>query len=282
MAIEKVTPGAIEALQAQLEREKVGARTRLKVHFVLHAAFEHALNRELVYRNPLRTVSAPRYSAKPIQPFDLDEARAFIAAIAGDRLEALYLLAILAGLRQGELFALQWKDIDFEHGTVGVRRSLQDADGDRRLADPKTGASKRSVALSHRCIDALHEHRRRLAREGLGGSPYVFPDTEGNPLRRQNLVRRSFKPLLEKADLRPIRFHDLRHTMASLMLQNGAALKVVQERLGHSKPSTTANTYVHTVPSMQRDAAEDFSQALSGNHARPKIACKNGLRRGRR
>ena len=175
-------------------------------------------------------------------------------------------------MRQGELFALQWADVDLERRVSAVRRNLIDklgADGTREVADPKTSAGKRAVPIAEDCVEVLRVHRRRLMREGIGDTPWVFPDTEGKPLRPAERHAPLVPPAARAREIRPIRFHDLRHTMASLMLQGGTSLKVVQERLGHSRPSTTANTYAHSIPTMQ----DEVKLHPRGGHS-PAIALK--------
>jgi integrase len=181
---------------------------------------------------------------------------------AGDRFEALYWVAITTGLRLGELFGLQWQDVDLRAGTISVCRSQSDVKGKLALSEPKTRKGRRLVTVPAQTVNALVEHRKRMMIEGLAGADRLFCNVDGGPLRRSDFHRRSFKPLLRRAGLPNIRFHDLRHTSASLMLSQGVHPKVVQERLGHSQISVTLDVYSHVMPGMQRDAADRLGALL--------------------
>ena len=195
----------------------------------------------------------PRVPRKEFRVLDADEARRLLEAAKGDRLEALLVLALTTGMRQGELLGLQWEDVDLKNGTIYVRRTLLEVDGRLTTGETKSGRNRR-LDLPEIAVEALREHRKRMMAEGHPG-PWVFCDTKGGPIRKNNLIRRWFKPLLEKAGLPEIRFHDLRHTAATLLLTLGVHPKVVQERLGHSQISVTLDTYSHVLPSLQKQAA---------------------------
>jgi integrase len=190
-----------------------------------------------------------------------DEAARFLATAKGHRLYALFLLAITSGLRKGELLALHWEDIDLDGHSLTVRHTLNDITGTLTLGEPKTASSKRRVDLSPSTVAALKEHRKAMLADGLDVE-WVFCDGQGGPLRQSNLSRRDFKPLLKQAGLPDIRFHDLRHTAATLMLSQGVHIKVVSEMFGHTDISLTMGTYSHSLPSMQRDAAAKLDGVL--------------------
>ena len=216
-----------------------------------------------------------------MRTLDAAQVRLLLAEAKGDRLEALYVLAVSTGMRQGELLGLQWEDIDLDRGTVQIRHQLHELAGQHALVEPKTAKSRRRVDLPALAVVALMEHRERMRTQGFSvGEGYVFTDTKGGPLRKSNLLRRSFVPLLDLRNTREalrtqdvaedalpkplprIRFHDLRHTAATLHLASGTHPKVVQEMLGHSTISMTLDTYSHTVPSMQREAAATMDRLL--------------------
>jgi integrase len=186
-----------------------------------------------------------------------------LGAAKGDRLEALYITAIGTGLRLGELFGLQWADLDLKASTLTVRRTLTEVNGKLSLAEPKSAKGRRLVTLPQRVTDALADHRKRAVASGFAGVPYVFCNSVGGPLRRSHFHRNEFKPLLKRAELPAIRFHDLRHTSATLLLVQGVHPKVVQERLGHAQISVTLDTYSHVLPSMQLDAATRLDSMLA-------------------
>ncbi len=255
IGLQKLTPVHVQGMYADMERDKVGPNPRRLAHAVLRRALKQAMKWGLVVRNVCDAVDAPRVPKSDIQPIDQVQVGRLLAAAEGDRLEALYWLAIGSGLRLGELFGLQWPDVDLSAGTVSVRRTLTEVDGRLALAEPKSAKSRRMVALPAQVVDALSEHRKRTLAAGFGGCEFVFTNQSGGPLRRSHFHKDEFKPLLKRAGLNAIRFHDLRHTHASLLLLQGVHPKVVQERLGHSQIGVTMDVYSHLLPSMQTDAA---------------------------
>jgi integrase len=253
--LDKLTPAHVQGLYSALERDGASATTRRHCHVVLNRALKQAVKWGMIPRNVCSAVERPRDEEKEIQPLTAEQAQALLKAAAGDRLEAFYVVAVTTGMRLGELMGLQWGDVDLEAGAIQVRRTLQEVSGKFALVETKTKKSKRKVDLPKLAVDALHEHRKRQFAAGHLASGYVFTDTHGGHLRRSNVHRYSYKPLLKRAGLPEIRFHDLRHTAATLLLLDGVHPKVVQERLGHSKIGITLDTYSHVLPTMQKEAA---------------------------
>lgn len=262
--LDKLTTAQIEGFYATLERQGVGCHTRRLCHAVLRQALQKAVRWNLVPRNPCLDYEAPSISSKEIQPLAAEQVAALLAEAIGNRQEALYVVAVTTGMRMGEIFGLQWGDVDLAAGSIYIRRSLQERNGKLTLAEPKTKKSKREVVLPRMAVDALHEHRKRQLAAGRLATGYVFTNTEGGPLRRSHFHRADFKPLLRLAKLPEIRFHDLRHTAATLLLVEGVNPKIVAERLGHSKVGITLDLYSHVVPSMQKDAAARLDRLFGG------------------
>ncbi|MHB1324976.1 MAG: site-specific integrase [Thermoleophilia bacterium] len=162
---------------------------------------------------------------------------------------------------------LKWEDVNFEAKTLRVRFALQRIEGKLQLVEPKSAKSRRTIALPNPTVKALKHHRKRQLEENLLAGPawqetgFVFTSTIGTPLEPDN-IGRWFKPLLKKAGLPDIRFHDLRHTAASLLLVQGVQPRVVMETLGHSQISLTMNRYSHVMPVLQREAAEKMDAIL--------------------
>jgi integrase len=243
-----------------------------KMHHVLHKALAQAVKWYLIPRSPADSVKAPRPTAKEMHPLSAAEARLLLTTAQGDRLEALYELAIQTGMRQGELLGLKWEDVDLDRQTVRVRWTLtrkgSDTGGSYGFGAPKTKMSRRTVRLTGRTVDALRGHRARQAKEKLRvGALYqdrglVFAGERGGIINPSNLRNRSFKPLLAKADLPSITFHDLRHTCASLLFQRNIHPKFVQELLGHASVAITLDTYSHMLPGMGGEAADAMDEAL--------------------
>lgn len=257
--LRELQPYQIQQLYNSLLAEGKSNRTVQLVHSVIHRALVVGQQLGLVGRNPASAVTPPKVPQKEMQVLDDNQARQLLIAAQGDRYEAMYYLAITTGLRQGELLGLKWEDIDFSSGILQVKRQLQRVPGKGvRLSEPKTKAGRRQIQLGPESVNQLIIHRRRqdIEREGDRWEEHglVFPSSVGTPTGQRNLIR-SFKRLLKKAGLPDIRFHDLRHTAATLMLLNGIPLIVVSRRLGHSKPSVTLDIYGHYLPGMQAEAA---------------------------
>lgn len=222
-------------------------------------------------RNVAELVDPPRPTRHEMAVFSPEQARAFLAAAADNRLEALYVLAITTGMRQGELLGLRWRDVDLGDGYLQVKATMQRTKGKGiGLAHPKMAGSRRRIALTGMAVAALKHHRTEQKEERLKtGSTWedqdlVFCNGHGRPIEQSNLTRRSFKPLLRKVSLPEIRFHDLRHTAATIYLRKRVPPKVVSEMLGHSQVGITLNIYSHVLPDMQREATEAMESALAG------------------
>jgi integrase len=268
LQLRKLTPQHVQRLYASKLAEGLSSTTVHHLHATLHKALSMAVRWDLVQRNVADLVDPPRSREFPITTLSPVQARALLAAARDNRLEALYVLALTTGMRQGELLALSWDDIDFGRAVAQVRGSLQRTPDGLQIAAPKTSGSRRSVALAREPLDALRRHKTAQAAERLRmGAAWedhglVFPNEVGRPMMAANMVRRSFEPLLRTAGLPPIRFHDLRHTAATLLLGEGVHPKVVSEMLGHTRISTTMDLYSHVTPTMQRQAVAAFDSLL--------------------
>ena len=253
----------------------VSGSTVQKIHHVLHKALAQAVRWNLLPRNPAEAVKAPTPESKVMRPLSAQEARRLLEAACGDRLEALYALAIHTGMRRGELLALRWSDVSLEEpetkvGVVRVHRTLTRTENGKGIAlgDPKTKKSGRTLRLTPKARDALKRHRTRQAEETLNsGSAYqdgdlIFATKVGTPINPSNLRNRSFVPLLKKANLPQITFHDLRHTTASLLFSKNVHPKFVQELLGHASVAFTLDIYSHMLPGMGGEAADAIGEAL--------------------
>jgi integrase len=234
---------------------------------VLRRALNQAVRWGYIPRNVATFVDAPRSQRPDPQPLSPEEVRSFLAAVKDDRLLALYSVAIALGLRQGEALGLRWDDIDLRGGALSVRRQLQRIDGSLQLVDLKTARSRRTIRLPEVLVQQLTTHRSRQDEERrLAGTRWheyglVFTTTLGTPIDARNLVR-WFHEHQERAGLRHIRFHDLRHTCATLLLVQGVHPRVVMEILGHSQISLTMDTYSHVIPTLQEDAAAKMNTLL--------------------
>lgn len=265
-----LTPAHLRGLYREKTETGLSARTVGYIHTTIHNALEQAVKDGLLPRNVADVVKPPQLCKEEIQPLTPAQTKTFLEAVGGDRFEALYVLAVTAGPRQGELLGLKWEDIAPDRKLLQVKRTLSSTKGGEPVfSNPKTAKGRRSVKLTARAVEALKRHRERQLeeREEVAGlwqnHGLVFPTQVGTPMSRHNLVARSFKPLLKRAGLPEIRFHDLRHTCATLMLAVGANPKVAQETLGHANVTITLDTYSHLLPNMQGEVAEKVNELLS-------------------
>lgn len=234
---------------------------------VLRGALKTAQEWEYIDSNPAALVKVPKHKREPEKPLNPEEARRFLQFAKGHRLEALFTVAVSIGLREGEAFALRWRDVDLDAGVLRVRHSLDRTTRPWQLVEPKTARSKRTISLPAVCREALREHRKRQEEERVfQGSrwqdhDFVFPSSIGTPLDCNNVLKQ-FRKLLALAGIAPRRFHDLRHTCATLLLAQGVHPRIVMELLGHSSITITMNLYSHVTRPMQDQAAEKMDALL--------------------
>jgi integrase len=262
MRLSDLTGDAVKALYASL-RKTVSASMSARVHVVLRAVLNLAREEGFIASSPLEGMRkfVPRHKPPRVESLSEAQVRKLLKSAKGHRLEALFVLAITTGLRQGELFALRWSDIDLQRRTLYVQRAAQEVNGDIAFVEPKTDQSRRRVQLSTTALDAL-KRRRELAKGEDHSSDLAFPSEHGHVLRKSNFIRREWDPIREAAGTPGARFHDLRHTAASLLLIEGVHPKVVSEMLGHASVRLTLDTYSHLIPTMQAEAARAFDRLL--------------------
>jgi integrase len=290
--LSKLSPAHVQAMLNAKRDAGQSQRSVQYIHAIVRRALGQAEKWGLVSRNVAKLIDTPRVERVEVMPFTADEASALLEAVEGDRLAALYSVAVAVGLREGEALALQWSDVDFEAGTLRVRRTVQrlKRSGAERselvYSEPKSAKSRRTIALPNVCVDALREHRRRQAEERLKVGPWwqdaglVFSTGTGGPIDARNLVTH-FRRQCAKAGLGRRRFHDLRHTCASLLLAQGVHPRVVMELLGHSQISLTMNTYSHVMPLLQRETAEQMDAIFSARRTNPApLAVNLAVKRG--
>jgi integrase len=253
----------------ELRETSLSPRTVQYCRAVLRKALNQAVRDGLVVRNAAALTDSPKVEHPEISPYTPEQARAFLEALKGDRLEALFTVAVALGLRQGEILGLRWEDIDFDRGLLAVRYQMQRIDGKPCFVEPKTKRSRRTVKLPAVAVSALHAHReiqaqeRALADDRWNDMGLVFTSTIGTPIESCNLNHR-FQRIAERSQLPKIRFHDLRHTAATLLLAQGVHPRLVMEILGHSSISLTMNTYSHVIPGMRDEVATQMNGILAG------------------
>ncbi len=251
--------------EVQSNGKKLSPTTVHHLHTVLHAALADALEDGLVAFNETNRVKdKPGMPHHEMTILSFDDQRRLLSAAEGDRFEALYVLALGTGMREGELLALKWSDIDWHEGVVHVGATLHYLHGQFVFAPPKTRRSKRSIKLWPEELEALKRHLTRQKEERLRQGPawdesynLVFCNGIGRPIEATNFIKRSFRHLLEKAGLvdesgRPkIRFHDLRHTSVTVMRRRGLPIDLISMILGHANAAFTIDRYGHLTVEMQ-------------------------------
>lgn len=257
--VDRITP---QLIQRVLDGIGLSGSTKAECLTIMRGVFTLGVEWNHATTNPAKSVRRPRVETQEPKPLTVKQCKAFLEAAEDDRLYAYFVLAISTGLRESEMFGLQWSDIDLKAKTLRVNRRLLEVDGEFDVDIPKTATGRRMVNLPKVATKALSEHKARMKKAGTLDSPWVFHDTRGGPLRRQNVMRRHFRKILENAGLPRVRIHDLRHTAATLLLAAGEHPKVVQERLGHSRISTTLEIYSHVLPGMQEKAASRIDKML--------------------
>jgi integrase len=265
----KLTSQQVQQLYTALVKSGLSSMSVRLLHGVLHRAFKDALRLGLVQRNVTEMVRIPRRTYREMRILSEEQVRQFLAAAHGERFEALFVLAVSTGMRRGELLGLLWEDINFDRAFLVVRRSVQREGSRVVIADTKTVHSRRRIALSCGAVEALRAHRERQEHEKqrLGEAwnttyDLVFPNESGRLMMPGYVSYDLFSRVLEKAGLSHIRFHDLRHTAATLLLVQGINPKEVSEMLGHSRISITLDVYSHVTPHMQEMAAQAMDEVL--------------------
>lgn len=267
-----LTPQQVQDLYSAKLAEGLSSTTVNHLHMVLHRMLDRAMRLDLVARNVSERVDAPPMRPKAIHPLSRDAVQQLLttAAARGDRLEALYLLAVTTGMRQGELLALRWSDVDLAHPSrpsLRVQHTVQRVHGAFVTSTPKTAASRRRIALTQAAVSALTAQRARQEYErALAGFAWQEHDlvfaTEIGTLQSADRVRYQFWAALKAAGLPRVRFHDLRHTCATLLLGQHINPKIVSEMLGHATVAITLDIYSHVLPDMQQDATAVLDQLL--------------------
>jgi integrase len=263
----RLTPGQVQAVLNAKIAAGAAAQTVRNVHAVLRRALNRAVRDGILARNVSSVIDLPQRVAHEAPTISPELARAILAAVSGDSLDALVTLVLASGLRQGEALALRWSDVDLDAGSLTVRRTLLRMGGVVSFSEPKTPRSRRTLALPAGIVSALRAHRARQAQRRLwSGSRWVdgdlvFTSSIGTPLTGGDVTKR-FQALLAAAGLPRMRFHDLSHGCASLLLTQGIHPRVVMEQLGHSTIALTMNTYSHVIPALQRDAADRMDAML--------------------
>jgi len=253
-----VTPTDVQGFVAHLEEKGLAPSTIRQSYLLIGGLFSSALESDLIVRSPCRGIKLPPRSQTEMRFLTADEVTD-LAEVIDDRYRALVLTAAYAGCRFGELAGLKTHRLDLLRRTLTVAEALSEVRGEVRLAPPKTAAARRQVALPKFLADELLAH---LAVWPPGADGFVFTAPQGGPLLRRNFRRRTWLPAVRASVGDPLRFHDLRHTHAAMLIAQGEHPKVIQNRLGHSSIKTTLDTYGHLFEGLDEAAATRLDAAF--------------------
>ena len=269
MPLEAVRPLNVRALLVELERGGVGATTRGKVLQCLRRALRDAVRDGSIRSNPADAVDPPRVVRPEPKSFTPPQVQRLLEAAAEEppQQHALAFLFCCTGARMGEVLALRWKDVDLERRVIRISGSLVEYSGAPEIKEPKTRGSRREIDLPAMAVSALGRLRESLPAAPHGTLP-VFPDRHGGFLRKSNLLRRWWHPLLERSGLPKMGFHAARHAHATALIASGASIKEVSARLGHSRASTTLDVYAHAVPGGGRELADRVEELFGAPFGR--------------
>jgi len=252
LKINQITTANIEKYITGSQEAGMNISTLRKVLVTLGQIFAYAVRHGYLSYNPFADAKRPKAkkgeSKKNIRILSPEEIQAFLDALPSKKYHTMFKLAIMTGVRQGELIGLKWSDIDWDNRQIHIRRTFNNQD----WYDPKTPTSERKIDLGPSMITNLKEWRLACPPNDLD---LVFPNEALKPINNKNMLRRHFQPALKKAGIEKIRFHDLRHTYASLMIEQGQNIKYIQTQLGHSTPTVTLNVYAHLLNDTNQDAA---------------------------
>lgn len=279
-----ITPLDVQATCQQLVDHGLSSRSVRYAHTVLRSAMRQAIRWRLLLQDPTDGAQLPRLGRREMHVLNAEQARSFLEAALKTHYGPVFAIALTSGMRPSEYLGLQWQDIDWDRGTVGVVRTLEKVKGGWRFADTKRDRSRRVIKLQEWVLETLkglHADRPRPKYDMPEAADLVFTTPVGRPIHSDKLAQR-FKAILRQAALPVVRLYDLRHTAATLALSAGVPPKVVAEQLGHASAAFTLDVYSHLLPHMQEEAAMKVAQVLVGpgllRHSRTS-ATKPGLER---
>jgi integrase len=269
ITLQKLTPYHVQNLCHSKEQAGLKPGTVGNIRQVLHNALKTAVNWGLVGRNICSVVPPPKAKPHARTVLDMDQAKQLLAIAKGNRLEGLLTLTVATGLRRGEILSLKWADVNLEERSIQIQRTMSRVGKFGVVAsEPKTVRGRRKILLPQFAVEALKQHRQyQLERKAQAGEQweehdFVFPNLYGR-FWEPTYLDQMFKRLLVTSGLPVVRFHDLRHSAATILLSMGVHPKVVQELLGHSQISTTLDTYSHVLPSMQQEAMKMLDERFN-------------------
>ncbi len=251
-----LTKGRVERIESKDQPKGLSAKTVRNINQVISSAMDFAIAQKIILENPCKAVALPKIEHKEMQTIPAEQLQAFLQEAKATGVYEMYYIELAAGLRRGKLLGLKWEDIDMKQGIIRVRRQVSRIDGKIVEAPLKAKNSYRTVTISPQAIEVLKTQKMKT------NDQYVFPSPNGGPISPDS-VNNMLKRILERAGIPKDRFHDLRHTFATLALQNGVDIKTVSGMLGHFSAGFTLDTYAHVTTTAQKEAAETMGNVLS-------------------
>ena len=251
-----LTKGRVERIEAENQPSGLSAKTVRNINQVISSALDLAVAQKIIPSNPTDACELPKVEHREMQTIPEEQLQAFLAEAKATGVYEMYYIELATGLRRGELLGLKWQDIDWKNGIIKVRRQIARVDGQIVEAPLKTKNSYRTVTISPQAIEVLKQQRAKTHDQ------YVFPSPNGGPISPDS-VNNMLKRVLARAGIPKVRFHDLRHTVATIALQNGVDIKTVSGMLGHFSAGFTLDTYAHVTTSAQKEAAQTMGNVLS-------------------
>ena len=252
-----LSDGRVDRIESKKQPKGLSAKTVRNIHQIISSALKLAVEQKLIACNPAEGCALPKAERKEMQTLPVGQLTSFLREAKDSGVFALYYIDLTTGLRRGELLGLKWSDIDLEKGDLRVRRQIGRIDGKIIEMPLKTKNAYRTLPLSADAIDVLMQQRRKT-----GNSEWVFPSPTGGPMSPDSVLHMLHR-VLKRAGLPKVRFHDLRHTFATLALQNGVDIKTVSGMLGHFSAGFTLDTYAHVTTAAKREAARTMGSILS-------------------
>ena len=251
-----LTKGRVERIESKEQPKGLSAKTVRNINQVISSAMDLAVAQKIIPANPTNACELPKVEHQEMQTIPAEQLQAFLEEARASGVYEMYYIELATELRRGELLGLKWQDVDWKNGIIKVRRQVARVDGQIVEAPLKTKNSYRAVSISPQAIEVLREQKRKT------NDSYVFPSPNGGPISPDS-VNNMLKRVLERAGIPKVRFHDLRHTFATIALQNGVDIKTVSGMLGHISAGFTLHTYAHVTTSAQKEAAQTIGNLLT-------------------
>ena len=249
--------GRIDRIESKNQPKGLSAKTVRNINQIISSALNLAKEQKLISSNQAEACALPKVEHREMKTLPVEQLTSFLREAKETGVYEMYYIELATGLRRGELLGLKWDDIDMSNGTIRVQRQVSRIDGEIVEAPLKTKNSYHTVSIGDDAIEVLKEQRKKVGRE----IEYVFPSPNGGPISPDSVLNMLHR-VLERAGLPKIRFHDLRHTFATLALQNGVDIKTVSSMLGHFSAGFTLDTYAHVTTSAQKEAANTMGGVL--------------------